>query len=189
MLDAKFSSTVLNILGSVSKMIPPAEASHTDKITSKSHCSLCAEVIVAAESEEDLKTRHAGVGKREVTPVTAATLQGLTLCYACTALLQELSDAAQLPIYILRGIHNDHRTAPPAQVEAGNGSSNSNSSSNSSSSSTDVNNGTIGSPVATVSTYPPGWYDKFRSVVTKDDAERVEENRRRKEAQREQEEL
>lgn len=161
MLDAKFNSTVSNIIGSVQKLVPPPEsmahggmdeedvaaAAAADRVTPGSHCDLCGHVIVAKESEEDLKTRHAGVGRVVVSPSTQGVLDALHTCYGCTALIRDIPDARLLPSYVRHGIAADHRLP-----------------------------GT---------TYLPPWYHLLQQESKRDHAQRVEENRRRKEREAE----
>ena len=127
MLDSKFNSTVSNIFNTVDKLEHPAEhilytSSTPPSITSSSHCSLCARPIISAESAENARTRHAGVGAmhlRTLKQENKEFLDRITACYGCEALVRELDDASLLPAYIRLGVFHDHRSSAASATSEG----------------------------------------------------------------------
>lgn len=114
MLDAKFASSVANIVATVGKLRVAPELALAQSgetiISSGSHCSLCQRHLVRKESEESDANRLAGSGvPRHLLPANAALLAAIPSCYGCQSLMRELADASLLPAYVRRGCHLDHR--------------------------------------------------------------------------------
>jgi hypothetical protein len=122
MLDSKFNSTVSNIFHTVDKLASPTEytlytSSTPPPVTPSSHCSLCARPLIAAESAENARTRHAGVGamhRRADKQENQEMMERIPACYGCEAVVRELDDASLLPSYIRLGVFRDHRPASDA---------------------------------------------------------------------------
>lgn len=139
-LDARFASSVPNILSTAAKLVLPPELN--DPVRTASHCSLCGRVRVRAEVDFDEANRTAAstsaaaaapstaAAPTSADPSTAASppsINSLPACYACASLLREVRDANLLPPFVLAGVHADHRTAdgrstyPPPLLHAAGG--------------------------------------------------------------------
>ncbi len=136
MLDARFNSSVNNIVSTVGKLAladehsaaiakanQAAEEAHaarkiapipqsTTPVTASSHCSLCGRLCVSAESDR-ASTMGAAIGAFKSLSFKAANtaiLKEVHSCYGCRAVMNELADATLLPAFVRAGQAKDHRS-------------------------------------------------------------------------------
>lgn len=99
-LDARFGTTVPNIIASAAKLATPSATNH-QRVTHDSHCALCSRVRIVDDAATHARAKHANViaasaatassnAASDRTDANKAVLEDIAACYACSALLREI---------------------------------------------------------------------------------------------------